>query len=583
MRLGAKWAIALICIVGALATAVYRWPLNSAAVEADVNLTISPRLGLHIRRPANSTFALLPWPTLRVIGLELVDGEDRSVLSAPGASFPLAVTDLLRGKFAPLGATLRNPTAVIDLDAAPAAAEARALSRDQDEEPPALWSHVRLRGGLLRIVSASRHFDTLIESVDGRLDWPAADRPLRLALAGAWRDETVTIDGRIDNPREGLGGRTTGLRLSVNAQPLSLTLDGAWSGGVNGGFSGDVSTRVRSLSALRRLLGASSERLLADDALSVDGKIQTKGAMVSLSESRFQIAGQTFDGALTLSSGNGRDAISGTLAADSLRIDPLLPAAFTPLDDAGGWSSRPFAFGPPADLNLDLRISIAHAEWHGHHIEDAAGSLMCRDGRLNAKLLDATAYQGALQGELTLASGPAGLAADLSGSIADADLGAAFADFGWSAYRGHGGLKFSLRSSGASPAASIASLAGTASLDLQAGLVEGVNVEEAMRRSQRRPIDVSRDMASGQTAFSAAQAQFTVSGGIATITSGRVEGPGAVLAVEGSFDLAGRQLHARMVAAQADAQGAPSADGARLTIVLSGPWSAPAVAASPGG
>ena len=583
MRLGAKWAIALICIVGALAAAVYRWPLNSAVVQADVNLTISPRLGLHLRRPANSTFALLPWPTLRVVGLELVDSEDHSVLSAPRANFPLALTDLLRGKFVPLGATLGNPTAVIDLDAAPAAAEARALSRDHDEAPPALWSRVQLRGGLLRVVSASRHFDTLIENVDGALDWSAADKPLRLALAGAWRDEMVTIEGKIDNPREGLGGRTTGLRLSVNAQPLTLSLDGAWSGGASGGFSGDLSTRIQSLSALRRLLGASSERLLADDALSIDGKVQTKGDVISLSDSRFELAGQTFDGALTLSPGAGRTAISGTLAADSLRIDPLLPAAFTPFDEAGGWNSRPFAFGVPADLDLDLRVSVAHAEWRGHRIEDAAGSLMCRDGRLTAKLLEATAYQGALQGELTLANGPAGLVADLSGSGIDADIGAALADFGWSAYRGHGGVKFSLHTSGASAAQSIAALAGTASLDLQAGLVAGVNLEEAMRRSQRRPIDVSRDMASGQTAFSGAHAQFTVSEGIATIASGRVEGPGAVLAVEGRFNLAARELHARLVAAQADAQGAPSADGARLTIVLSGPWSAPAVAATPGG
>ena len=54
---------------------------------------------------------------------------------------------------------------------------------------------MRLRSGVLHIVSASRRLDTLIESLDGGLDWPRADAPLRVSLVGAWRDEHVTIHG----------------------------------------------------------------------------------------------------------------------------------------------------------------------------------------------------------------------------------------------------------------------------------------------------------------------------------------------------------------------------------------------------
>jgi hypothetical protein len=56
-----------------------------------------------------------------------------------------------------------------------------------------------------------------------------------------------------------------------------------------------------------------------------------------------------------------------------------------------------------------------------------------------------------------------------------------------------------------------------------------------------------------------------------------------VLAIEGAIDIAAREFRTRLVATQADAQGAPSTDAARLTIMLSGPWSAPTVAALPGG
>jgi AsmA protein len=584
MRLGAKGAVGLFCALAVVASAAYHWPIRSATVAAQINETISPRLGLQWRGPANANFALLPWPTLRVIGLDLVDASGRSVLSAPAAKLELSLVGLLHGRFVPISATLRSPTALVDLDAAPLAfAQERAGSDGGLSGPPALWSHVRLRGGLLRVVSAARGFDTLIENVEGVVDWPSIDRPCALALTGAWRDETVRISGSVDSPSEALDGRPTGLRLAIDSHPLDLTLNGTWNGQPAGGFTGDVSARARSLGALERILGEPAAAANADASLSFEGKAQTSGAAISLSEARFAFDGQTFDGALNLSREGRRTAISGTLAADALKIDALVGPPPDALAQDGGWSRKPIASVPSPDLDLDLRFSAAHAEWGGHRVEDAAGSLMSHGGVFTAKLLDANAYQGVLKGVLTLSKGSGGLETQLTASMTDADIGAALTDFGWTGYRGRGGLAVSLRSTGAVPADAVASLEGTASIDLQAGAVEGVSIEEAMRRSQRRTVDVSRDMATGETTFTRARAQFAVAAGNATITEASVEGPGALLALEGSIDIPARRLHARLVATQADAQGAPSVDAARLTIVLSGPWSAPAVATAPGG
>lgn len=583
MRLGAKLAIALLCIASGLtAAATYRWPVRSAAFEAQVNRAISPRLGLHVGRPANATFALLPWPTVRVVGVDLLDAQNRSILSAPAAKFPLSVAELLRGHVVPLGATLRNPTALIDLDAAPVVAEARAVAHGKVEEPPALWSHVSLHGGVLRVVSAARRFDTLIEGVGGTLDWPAADRPLQLSLVGAWRDETVKIEGKIDNPREGLGGRSTGLRMSIDARPLTLNVQGSWSGGIHGGFAGDVSADIRSVSALKNLLGARPTPLFGSDALSIEGKMQTTGASVAFSDLHVTVAGQSFEGAVTLSREGEHNTISGSFAADTVQIDPLLPHGRRLLDETG-WSAQRFGLAPPKDLDIDLRISAAHADWRGHHVDDAAVSLMCVDGRLTATLLEATAYEGALRGEIALTKGAAGLDAQMSASLTDADLGEALGDFGWNAYQGKGGFDVSLEAKGVSPAVFVASLAGKGSIDLENGKIEGVNIEEAIRRSQRRPIDIPRDMGTGETTVSHAHAPFVIEDGKATVASARIDGPGAAVTLDGDVDLTARRLHAHLVATQADAAGSPSTDGARLTIFVSGPWSAPAVAAAPGG
>ena len=128
MRRSVKWTIAVAAIAAMLA-GVYRWPMASARVGAELNRA-TPPIGLHWRGPARVTFALLPWPTLRVIGVDLVAADGHSVLTASEARFPLSIIALMRGHFLPVGATLDNPTALVDLDAAPALAEERAVADD---------------------------------------------------------------------------------------------------------------------------------------------------------------------------------------------------------------------------------------------------------------------------------------------------------------------------------------------------------------------------------------------------------------------------------------------------------------------
>ena len=78
---------------------------------------------------------------------------------------------------------------------------------------------------------------------------------------------------------------------------------------------------------------------------------------------------------------------------------------------------------------------------------------------------------------------------------------------------GTGGAKFAVEASGASPAAAVSSLTGTASLEASNGSILGVNLEEALRRSHRRPIDVERDMRLGTTTFDKVEASLAIGRG----------------------------------------------------------------------
>jgi AsmA protein len=581
MRRSVKWTIAAAAVAAMLA-GVYRWPMTSARVGAELNRA-TPPIGLHWRGPARVTLALLPWPTLRVVGVDLVAADGHSVLTAPEARFPLSLFALMGGRFLPVGATLDSPTALIDLDAAPALAEERAVAEDSRDGGSGAWAHVRLRGGVLHVVSASRRLDTLIESLDGGLDWPRADAPLRVSLVGAWRDERITIRGRVDNPSDALSRGATGVALSIASRPLALEADGAWGDGGEASFVGTLTAEIRSLSALKRLLGGDDAPFLLGDSFSLSGKAQAAGEAMTLSEAAVTASGQKFDGALTFARQGGRYAVSGTLAADQFDLSALIGPPPDLLTPAGDWRETPFAYASPTDLDLDLRLSAASLEWGGGAVEDAAGSLMCRAGACTATLLDANAYQGTLKGQFSVTRGARGLATQATVSLADADLGAAFADFGWSGFHGRGDVAANLHATGFAASDSVLSLAGQASATLTTGAVDGVSVEEALRRSQRRSVDLARGLGNGTTHFSRGRLRLSIADGVATIDEGRVEGPGSTIDFSGMIDFAARACQAQARAVQSDSEGAPSPDAARLTIILSGPWSAPNVTVAPGG
>jgi AsmA protein len=580
MRRSVKWTIAAVALA-ALFAGVYRWPMASARVGVALNRAMPP-IGLHWRGPARVTFTLLPWPTLRVIGVDLLATDGHNVLTASEARFPLSIFALASGHFLPVAATLDNPTALVDLDAAPALAEERAVAADSNGGGSGAWAHVRMRGGILHVVSASRHLDTLIESLDGGFDWPSADAPLRVAMVGAWRDEHITIHGRIDSPSDALSRRATGVALDIASRPLAVSASGVWGGSGDPMFAGTLSAEIRSLNALDRLHGGDGAPFLFGDSFALSGKAQVAGEALMLSEAAVTASGQKFEGALTFARQGGRYAVSGTLAADQFDLAALTGAQLDFRTPAGDWSQTPFVFAPPTDLDLDLRLSAARLAWRDHAVADAAGALMCKAGACTATLLEANAYQGALKGQLSVARGPRGLTTAATVSLVDADLGAAFADFGWGAFRGRGDVDADLRATGFAASDSLLSLAGRVSATLTAGAIDGVSVEDALRRSQRHVIDVARDLGDGATHFLRGRIRLTIADGSATIDEGRFEGPASTMDLGGMIDIANRGWQAQARAVQTDSQGAPSAEAARLTIILSGPWSAPNVSVAPG-
>jgi AsmA protein len=585
MRTRIKWAAVLCFALLALPAGFYRWPLSSAVVVEDTSARLSRSLGLELRRPARVRLSLLPTPTLHMVDVEVRGQDNTTILTAPSASVHLALAPLLRGKFEFAGARLHRPTILVDLDSHPFASDSAissAIATRTGAREPAPLGALHIRGGLVRIVSAAHAIDTIVEDVEGDIDWPKLNSPLRIDGSATWRDERFAIRGSLDAPADLLAGGRSDDRLSISSGNVQVKLDGDILDTPRQ-FEGSVSAEVVSASALKRVLGLPEAWGLSNGRISLAAKMAANAQMVTLSAMQASFLGQNFEGALAFSSPSRHLAVSGTLASDELNLDPILAGAPPLIDASGDWSAAPFNFSPLTAFDFDLRISAGRVKWRNHPIADAAIELLNEDGRLTATLAEATAYGGLLKGEVSLAPAANGFEAHASASFDNADIGALCGDFGWSAYSGHGRGALSFDATGDSPAMLARTLGGKATIQLSPGTIDGLSFEEALRRSERRTIDIFNDMRMGRTVLTQGAANVAIEkGGVGVINASMV-GPGVSVSLAGSLDMLARLWTARASAVQTGEDGAPLAKGPRLDFDIAGPWSAPIVKPFVGG
>jgi len=554
---GAALGAALGLVLGAV-----HWPIDPGRIGRD----FSTGLGA-IDAPSRATLTLLPRPTLRVVG---VHAEAPGLkVSAASAEATLRLDQLMMGAFVPLGVTLRDADVRIDLDAASAALTGLA-------RPP--LTRLLVKGGEVALSRPSQGWETHASVAQAQFDWNASQGPLRAAGSGRWRGQPLEVSAELGLPLEAAQGRTSPLRVALDAPLAQIRLAGdlAPGGEAQGAlFHGQASALAPSLPRFARWMGRSAPDELPVAGLEIESKLTTTAKGVRLADATLTLGGQAFEGALDVSREGEGVAVSGTLAAEALDLAALLGPPPPLFDEGGEWSSRPWLPTPVEGVALDLRVSASKAVWGARELDNAAAAISQKTGRLSVKLLEAGFAHGALSGELLVEAGDSLCRARLAASLENADLGAILAAFGARALTGEGSLKLNLRARGRSPSEIVGSADGEAILDISDGSLASLNFEEALRRGRRRLIDVARDMNAGATRFGAAHGRVEISAGEARFVDSATQAAGVSLAVTGAIDIAGRAWRAHVAARESADDGLPTPDGARLDFALFGPWSGP--------
>ena len=562
------WGIATGVALGAafgLSLGLVNWPIDPEHVRRGLAAQLGP-----VETPAMATLRLLPRPTLRLKDLRFGAAGGAVTAETAEAQVTLSLTRLLVGAIEPIGLTLRGAEIKVDLDAAERAL--KAISR-----PPI--ARLAVEGASVDVVSARRALNSHVDVATARIDWPWAGSSLRAGGTGRWRGQPVATTLEFGEPLAAAHGEQTLVRAALDAPLGQWRIAGEWSprGRLDGAvYRGQISALIPSLTRFARWIGQPPPGP-APAGLELSARISANATEAKLSDAVVTLGGQRFEGDLAAIKSPAGLSVSGTMAADALDLDALIgppPALFGP----DGWSEAPALPAPSSRFDLDLRVSASRAVWRGQAIENAAAAVSQRDGRFGVKLLDADFAHGSLTGEMWIEDKQGACDSKLSLSLENADLGALLAGFGERNFSGQGSLKLSVKAHGRSPADIIASADGDGSLEIADGALRKLNFEEALRRGQRRLIDVARDMNAGATRFGAAHGRIEISNGEARFVDVATQSPGVSLAVSGAVDLVGRAWRAHVTARQSSDDGKPTPDGAHMDFALYGPWSGPVLA-----
>jgi AsmA protein len=360
--------------------------------------------------------------------------------------------------------------------------------------------------------------------------------------------------------------------VRVSGAPLQLAFDGSASARPTLKIEGALGVDAPSLRDAMRWTGNSTLPFGGFGRFTLRAQSDIGGGVIALSNVNVEVDGNAAEGALTLST-DGHRLVQGTLAADALDLTPYVSGVRLLARNERNWDALPIALGGFGDFNLDLRLSAASIKLSNAKLGRTAVAANLRNGKLDLTIGEAQAFGGTAKGTLGFNVAESGVGVSSHMQFVDVDLDDCLGQlFGVHKLAGRGNLAVNVDGSGVSVMAVTRALSGTASLTARAGALSGINIEQLLRRLQRRPLSGSGDFRSGSTPFDELAINLKIDQGTVSIDDMHVDGPSVKLAVGGQASVPTRDLDLKGVATLISSA---SADEFDLPFVVQGPWDDP--------
>jgi AsmA protein len=441
------------------------------------------------------------------------------------------------------------------------------------------FSEIRIQDGVLDYEDATNHATEQLGDIDLSLAWPSISRSFAATGQFDWRGERV--DGSISAADfvAMLSGDRSGLKARLASAPLKLAFDGTVANRTSMMMEGNVTIDSLSLRNALRWMGQSVPGSGGFGRFALKARANLVGASVALTNVNIELDGNVAEGVMTVAN-NGRQTLQATLAAGALDFTPYISTFRMLASGARDWNRQLFDLNALSTTDLDMRLSAAKVTVGPTSLGRTAFGANLRGGALALSVAEAQVYGGIAKGSFNIARSDAIADVKAQFQFTDVDLQACTSElFGINKLSGRGNLSVSLVASGASPFGLASSIDGTATLTGRDGAIAGFNVEQLLKRLERRPLSGGGNFRSGSTPYDNLTVSVKFNDGVAVAEDVRLESATTRLTLTGTASVPTREYDLKGVASLTSAPNAPP--GFDLPFVVQGPWDDPLVFPDP--
>lgn len=579
-RLGLAVAASLVALLLVFGV-VLSWFLNRDEVRAAVEAQIRAATGFELAVDGDTTVSLFPVTavTFKQVRLREADAAEPA-LAVDELTANLRFFPLLMRRFEIADLDLTRPHIFISRGGKGESNWTPLIGRlaaavKAGTGPQVSFSEIRIRDGELTYRSEPEAALEKLSDIDVSLAWPAISRSFAATGQFDWRGERIDASVNVGDLGAALTGQRSALRVRAGGSLMKAAFDGAMLGGATPATEGTLIADTPSLRSAFRWIGEDiPEGGDGFGRFALKAHTSISSNTIALTNVNVELDGNAAEGVLSYGTEGLRRTLQATLAAEALDLTPYAGTLRLLASGAHDWNRQPFDLHGFSGLDLDMRLSAARVTIGNTKIGRTALGANLRDGAFTLSIGEAQLYGGLARGSLGITRSDKAADVKARMQLVDVDLESCLGElFGFRRIAGRGNLTAALDASGSSPFALMQTLTGDVALRGHDGALTGFNVEQLLRRLERRPLSGAGDFRNGRTPFDQLNAALRVVDGLATIQDMRLEGSGVRLVMTGDASVPAREFDMKGVASLLSSPDAsPSFE---LPFVLQGPWDDP--------
>ncbi len=427
--------------------------------------------------------------------------------------------------------------------------KARSIVSENPQSPPpaatlpeATIGAVEFREGRVVITGPERDLPVMT-SLTGKLDWATLNRSASLEATAIWRGETVQIEASSAAPLLLVSGASAPVRISLTAQPMTLTFQGDAIFGEEPFIEGQANLTSPSLKRFAEWTEATMPGAPSAGPFSLRGAVSGNAGRLKIENVQLDLGGSQGSGLLEVALTGDVPAVAGTLAFASLNLRPLL-SSFSPMAAGDAQIEDPVETGLVGQVIIDLRLSAATATLGSIAMSEVAATIQARDGSASIDISDASAFGGTIQAGLRIDASAPQSAVELKVLAENIDAGALALQTGMKRIvpQARASLSLIARGAGADWATVLNDAEGSLTATLGEGTIIGLDLPAFMSRASEGRFFSLGDIAGGAIAIRGAHLKGVIDNGVLRVERARAEFDQRALNLDGIVPYVARAL-----------------------------------------